>query len=289
MKILELEQGTPEWLKWRKTVITATECSILMGNNPWVTPYVCWQRKLGLVDEQETNEAMEKGKRLEPVARAQFILEYGIEMTPCVVESSEYSFLGASLDGISSCGGFILEVKCGGEKLYNSALKGEIPIYYMDQMQDQLLVTRAEKCFYYCFYESKGVCIEVFPDPEFEAKFIPKAREFLKCVAYCEPPSMQASDLMDKSSDFTWQNYASIYQEADTMIKELEKKKEQAKKQLVEMCADQNCIGSGLRVIKTIMRGRVDYDIIPELKDVDLNKYRKDSSFTWRVIIEVKK
>src|ERR1700743_3251665 len=119
MKVIELEQGSQEWLSWRKTVITATDCSSIMGNNPWTTAYKCWQRKVGLIEENKSNEAMERGKRLEPEARSQFTQQYGIDMTPVVVESTEYDFLGASLDGISIMGNYLLEIKCGGDKLHN--------------------------------------------------------------------------------------------------------------------------------------------------------------------------
>ena len=68
MKTIELEQGSNEWLSWRRTVITATDCSCIMGNNPWTTEYKCWQRKLELIPEQTSNYAMERGKRLEPVS-----------------------------------------------------------------------------------------------------------------------------------------------------------------------------------------------------------------------------
>lgn len=36
MKEIKLEQGTPEWLAWRRTVITATDASIILGNNPGI-------------------------------------------------------------------------------------------------------------------------------------------------------------------------------------------------------------------------------------------------------------
>ena len=140
MKIIKLEQGSPEWLSWRKMVITATDASIIMGNNPWDTPYSCWQRKLGLIEEKKSNEAMERGKRLEPEARDKFNALHGFNMEPAVVESTEHEFLGASLDGITLLGGMLLEIKCGGSKLHDMAVRGEIPAYYRDQMQHQLLV-----------------------------------------------------------------------------------------------------------------------------------------------------
>jgi putative phage-type endonuclease len=285
MKIIELEQGSPEWLSWRKTVITATDASIIMGNNPWDTPYSCWQRKLGLIEEKKSNEAMERGKRLEPEARAKFISEYGINMVPVVVESSEFEFLGASLDGISQLGGSVLEIKCGGSKLHAMAERGEIPAYYRDQMQHQLLVTGAEKCFYYSYNGTNGIPIEVFPDPEYRVKFLPKAREFWRCVAFSEAPALEDADYQDMSGDGTWVHFATDYKNLCKRIKDLEEIKEGCRNELLKLCGDKNCLGQGLRVMKTTMRGRVDYDSIPEIQGVDLEKYRKGSTESWKVLV----
>jgi putative phage-type endonuclease len=284
MKKIELEQGSPEWLAWRKTVITATDASILMGNNPWETPYKCWQRKLGLIEEKVSNDAMERGKRLEPAARAQFIQDFGIDMIPMVVESSEFDFLGASLDGISSLGGTLLEIKCGGAKLHDMACRGEIPAYYQDQMQHQLLVTGADKCIYYSYDGNNGVSIEVFPDPNFKKDFIPKAREFWKCVALNEPPALTDSDYRDMSSDLSWSQWAEEYKKLCKQIKTLEEIKESYRKELLKLCRDENCSGYGIKVMKTIMPGRINYDAIPELKGLDLKPYRKPSSVVWKVL-----
>jgi putative phage-type endonuclease len=285
MKEIKLEQGSDAWLSWRKTVITATDASIIMGNNPWTTPYICWQRKLGLIEEMKSNEAMERGKHLEPEAREQFIERHGIPMLPTVVESTVYEFLGASLDGISQEGTSILEIKCGGSKLHDMAAKGEIPVYYQDQMQHQLLVTGADKCFYYSYDGKDGICIEVFPDPEFKAKFIPKARDFWRCVALNEAPALQDSDYKDMSNDPSWRQWATEYKKLCKQIKNLDETKESHRKELLKMCGNNSCLGEGIKVMKTTMRGRVDYDQIPEIKGVDLDKYRKESTTTWKILV----
>ena len=285
MKEIKLEQGSAEWLSWRKTVITATDASILMGNNPWDTPYQCWQRKLGLIEEKKSNEAMERGKRLEPEARAQFIERHGIQMEPMVVESTEFDFLGASLDGIDFLGNALLEIKCGGEKLHSMARRGEIPAYYKDQMQHQLLVTGASRCYYYSYDGTDGICIEVLPDPEFKAIFMPKAREFWKCVALGEPPALQDRDYKDMSEFGPWEIIASEYRRINEEIKKLEEIREIHRKEIIRLCGDQNCLGNGIRVMKSTMRGRVAYDEIPELQGVDVDKYRKNPITMWKIMV----
>lgn len=288
MKIIELDQGSPEWLSWRKTVITATDASAIMGNNPWTTPYKCWQRKLGLVEEKKSNDAMERGKKLEPEARDLFIQKFGINMTPRVIESEEFNFLGASLDGLSDCKKYILEIKCGGSGLHNQAKHGIVPDYYLDQIQHQLLVTRCEKAFYYSYNGSEGVYIEVLPDPEWENKFMPKARDFWKGIAFFEPPALKESDYKCMRDNLDWNEYSRLYQETDASLKALEEKKDYLRKKLIELCANQSCVGNGIKIVKSIMRGRVAYDEIPEIKSVDLDKYRKGSTETWKILLDPK-
>jgi putative phage-type endonuclease len=287
MKVIKLEQGSQEWLSWRKTVITATDCPAILGSSPWSTAYKCWQKKLDLIPEQKTNDAMERGKRLEPFIRDRFIKKFGINMTPIVVESSEYEFLGASLDGLSDCGKYILEIKTGGHKLYQMAKDGVVPQYYLDQMQHQLLVTGAEKCFYQVGSEdeTKDIIIDVYPQADFAKNFIPVARAFLKCIAFNEPPALQDSDYKNMSDEPAWKGYAREYRKLNDQIKNLEEIKESYRKELLKLCGDQNCSGEGLRVMKTTMRGRVDYDAIPELQGIDVDKYRKNSTSSWKIMV----
>ncbi len=287
MKIIDLVQGSEAWLSWRKTVITATDCPAILGSSPWTTAYKCWQRKLDLVPAQESNEAMERGTRLEPLIRERFISRHGLNMKPVVVESSEYNFLAASLDGLSDCGKYILEIKTGGQKLYKMAHEGTIPAYYMDQIQHQLLVTGVEKCFYMVGSEdeSKDIVIEVSPLSEFAKTYIPVARAFLKCVAFNEPPALQESDYKDMTNEPQWCNYADEYRKLNEQIKALEMVKESYRQELLNLCHDQNCQGNGIKIIKTNQRGRVAYDEIPEIKGVDLEKYRKGSTPIWKIMV----
>jgi putative phage-type endonuclease len=284
MKKIDLEQGSQEWLSWRKTVITATDCPAILGSSPWSTAYKCWQKKKGFLEEKETNEAMERGKRLEPEARAQFCERYGITMNPMVVESSEFDFLGASLDGISSLGNHILEIKCGGSVLHNQASNGIIPQYYLDQIQHQLLVTRAEKGYYYSYNGKDGICIEVLPEPNFEERFMPKAREFLRCIAFDESPSLQEGDYRNMVDEPLWRDYAIEYRKVCDQIKHLEEMKEKYRKEILKLCREGNCIGNGIKVMKTLMKGRIAYDEIPEIRNVDLEKYRKNSITIWKIL-----
>ena len=127
--------------------------------------------------------------------------------------------------------------------------------------------------------------LEVFPDPEFKTKFLTKAREFWKCVAFNEPPALQDSDYKDMSNEPSWKRYSEEYRNLCEQIKDLEEMKEYHRKELLKLCDDQNCLGEGIKVMKTVMRGRIDYDKIPEIKGLDLDQYRKNSITTWKIFV----
>ncbi len=129
------------------------------------------------------------------------------------------------------------------------------------------------------------IVIEVYLNPEFSKTYIPIARAFWKCVAFNESPPLQDSDYKNMSHEPIWKEFSKEYRKINEEIKNLEAMKENYRKELLALCGDQNCMGEGIKVIKTIMRGRVDYDKIPEIKDIDLDKYRKNSSTTWKILV----
>lgn len=283
MKKVEFEQGSQEWLNWRKKLLTATDAAMLLGVSPYVTPFKGWQRKVGQAEEQAVNSAMLRGQRDEPVARSMFIEQYGINMTPCCIESDLYNFIGASLDGISDCGKYLLEIK-------SQRPVDSVPEFHMHQMQHQLLSTdnTAEKCFYVTIWDGKIYTIEVYPNAEWMKEYIPKAREFWKGVIFYEPPAMTSKDYKDMNGQNAWNSYANEYRKAAEQIKTLEKIKDSYRDELVKMCGEDSCFGGGIKVMKKVIKGRIDYESVPELNGIDLEKYRKSSSSSWAIMLEQK-
>ena len=189
MKRINLEQDTPEWLAWRKTVITATEAASIMGMSPYVSLMDVYKGKFGEGEEFVPNDATKHGKSLEPFAREYFVKTKGIEVSPACIESDEYYFLGASLDGISSCGEVLLEIKCPyRRKNHDLAKQGIILPYYLAQIQHQFICSRAKICYFLSYTKDDQVIIEVKPNPEFEEKYIEKAKKFWDDVLNFTPP-----------------------------------------------------------------------------------------------------
>lgn len=170
MKIISLDQGTTEWLKWRQDKITATAASVLTGHNPWQTSLDLWNDMQGISPPKESNPAMKRGTELEPVARKLFEEQSGLEFIPICCESDENPWQAASLDGWNEENKIILEIKCPGEITHQAAVNGIVPDYYRDQIMHQFAVTGAIKAFYVSYrpeHTQKLAVVEVKPDLEY--------------------------------------------------------------------------------------------------------------------------
>ena len=148
---VNIDQGTADWLSWRNGIVSATDSGVIMELNPWKTVQQLWAEKLGLIDPSPINAAMQRGMDMEPEARAAFMRETGIAVEPQCWQSDQHAWMGASLDGISTCGRYIVEIKCPGEGTHSKARAGRVPDYYYPQLQHQLAVTGCEKVFYYSY------------------------------------------------------------------------------------------------------------------------------------------
>lgn len=182
--ILGLEQGSNSWLRWRQTKITATNASVIMRMNPWVSRKELWQEKTLGWEKTFTDKQlalMANGTRLEPIAREEFTKHTGIVLEPKIGVHSMYDFLGASFDGISEDNQVVLEIKCG-KKAFEMALDGIIPPYYLAQISHQLMVADGLSAYYYAFDGETGVLLEVMRDRDFEEKMLEEELIFWDCI-----------------------------------------------------------------------------------------------------------
>lgn len=176
---LELVQGTPQWLELRKTKITATDAAVILGASPWKTKHQLYHEKLSDAPPAPPNSYMQRGIDLEPSARELFIITSGIEVFPRVVIND---WAMASLDGMSSCEKYIVEIKCPGSKAHKMAVSGKIPDYYYPQLQHQMYVCGVQMAYYFSFDGIDGVTIEVPRDQEYIEKMVDEELKFYYCL-----------------------------------------------------------------------------------------------------------
>lgn len=108
LKLTELEQGSQEWHALRKTKITATDSTVIMGASHWKTKLQLYHEKLSNDPPEPNNERMQRGHDLEPVARELYNIQTWSDMKPVVIVKD---WQMASLDGRDARSGRIVEIK----------------------------------------------------------------------------------------------------------------------------------------------------------------------------------
>ncbi len=284
---IELIQGTPEWHALRKTKITATDAAIIMGQSHWKTRIELYHDKLSSEPPMAPNARMQRGLDLESAARELFTLKTGIELIPKddprnVVIHPEKNWMMASLDAVSVCGNYTAEIKCPGEKDHNTALQGKVPDHYFPQVQHQFEVRKPKKHYYFSFDGFDGPILEVKPDWEYIKNMIEEEYKFYQCLITRTPPEPAEGDYIEREDDL-WRQCASNWMGVTSQIKDLEKQEEELRKQLVFLSGESNTKGAGISLCQVQRKGLVDYSKVPELKGIDLDKYRKGSTTSWRI------
>lgn len=283
MKTVIFEQGSKEWHDWRRNGLGASDAPIIMGVSPWKTPYQLWLEKTGQNDDNSTATIWQKrGIELEEKARALYIRETGIHVMPLCAEHDEINWLHASFDGITLSEDMIVEIKCPSHKDHSIALQGKIPDKYYPQLQHQMIVSSCDKAHYYSFDGEEGVLVEVDADVQYQFDLMQKLILFWKNVEQRRPPEIDENEHIYIDSD-EFSIAARKWKEAQRDLEIAKIKEKEAKENLLSHTDDGNCFGAGVRCTRIQRQGNIDYNSIPELANLDLDKYRKPSIGYWKV------
>jgi len=180
--IVNIEQGTTEWLDWRMQGIGASDAPAIMGENPWKTPKRLLKEKLE-GSNLRPNEAMKRGITLEPEARRSYEQKVGVQVPPICIQSNKYSWLRASLDGLSEDGNLIVEIKCGESVYRKSASSGEVPVYYYGQLQHMLAIINLPCIDFWCYLPDRPeVHLAISKDDAYIKRLIQAEHSFWKEV-----------------------------------------------------------------------------------------------------------
>lgn len=148
---LVLDQDSPEWHKLRRSKITATSCAAICGFDSYKTVHDVYDFLVNERPIEPMNEAMKRGKELEPEACRLISLQLGKEFKPTVVLHDKEQWAMASLDGLSVDDSAIIEIKCPGTRKHTEHIEGIISTSYQYQMLWQMICTGLDKCTF-CSY-----------------------------------------------------------------------------------------------------------------------------------------
>lgn len=150
MKVHNVQQGTPEWHALRSSYFTASEAPAMMGASKFQTRNdLLTMKKTGIVPDvtPQQQAAFDRGHITEEMARPLVEEMIGEELYPIVGTSGN---LLASLDGATMLGDVLFEHKLWNEKVVTQIRAGELDPHYYWQLEQQLLVSGAERVIFVC-------------------------------------------------------------------------------------------------------------------------------------------
>lgn len=215
MKIHNLIQGSPEWLAYRAKHFNASDAPAMMGCSPYKTrAQLLREMHTGVAAEVDvaTQKRFDNGHRVEELARPLAEEFIGEELYPVVGSSGK---LSASYDGLT------LDERQGFEhKALNDALRAAfaamaskhgagnvdallLPIYHRVQMEQQLLVSGAERILFMASeWKADDELVEemhcwYYPDHGLRANIIDGWAQFERDLAAYVPPEATAPAVAD--------------------------------------------------------------------------------------------
>lgn len=148
MILLDVKQGSPEWIAARIGIPTASHFGRILTPATRKVSAQAKEYMMSLLAEWLIGEPadvavtgfMDRGTELEPLARAWYANERDVEVKPvgCVLRDDR--LVGASPDGLVGEDGS-LEIKCPSAKVHVSYLLEGLPTTYFAQIQGALWLT----------------------------------------------------------------------------------------------------------------------------------------------------
>lgn len=280
---IDIEIGSDEWKSLRRKCVTATDIPVLM-NVGFETPYQRWMKKI-TGEETEQNDDMKRGIELEPYVRSLAEERFQTVFYPETHVHAQKSWALASLDGLSP-NGLLIEIKCPRLKGHSIAVMGIIPEYYFPQVQWQMYVVGVKSMQFLSYFEGDLVNVEVHRDDLYLQDVIRKAEEFYDCIVNLRAPALTEKDVKEVVMDESFEAAAQEWMAAKAHLDQWEMMEKEARAKLQAYAQKGSVKGYGIKVMKLIRSGNVDYSAIPELKNVDLNQYRKKPTEYFRISLE---
>lgn len=196
MQIINVTQGSQAWLDLRATKFTASEAPAMMG----VSKYQSRDALLKMKATGETPEVSSyqekifaKGHATEEAARPLVENIIGDELFPATAISDEYDWMLASFDGITMMEDVVFEHKLFNQGLYERVLANDLEPHYYWQLEQQLLVSGAEKAIFVCSDGTSDnfASCEYYSQPERRDQLVAGWQQFKKDLAnYGDKPEV---------------------------------------------------------------------------------------------------
>lgn len=286
MRIVNLDQRTDEWKRWRRQGITATDAAVLAGS-PYKTPWRLWMEKTGkaLEPDLSQNPRVRYGVEHEDDARALFEQKHGQLVMPACGESDENPVFRASFDGLTFADEPV-EIKCPSrpvlEEVKTLGRESSAFKLYLPQLQYQMLVSGASRGWlvFYDGREEEGgeariIDFEVQRDNAFLEALKATCLEFYDCVVNLKEPAKDEKRDLFVPSEADLGEWLAAAQQFLRCQKEIERHTEAIAElkalQTTAQDALKRIMGGhcqaefgGIAVSRSVVKGKVNYFALTE-------------------------
>ncbi len=287
MKIIPLEQGSESWLEYRREHIMASMAPVIMGVSPYQTRLELYNNIINKV-EQKQNPAMRMGSEREKEAREWMEKQFDVKFSPCVVESDEFPWMAASLDGMSESGQTIIEIKWNNKESHAMALIGNVPVHHMTQLQHQMAVCNLFTVWYVSCHGDHKHCFLLHRDKDYIDKMVDAEIEFLDMIVQRIPPETTQKDINENPPTITSQGpdfdvMCAEYLRISEEISSLTETKKDIMDYLKSKIGKTGCT-ENYSLKKSIVKGSYDYALYFKANPLEVQRlFKKPDTESWRI------
>lgn len=276
-------QGSDAWHKLRCEKIGASASPALLAVHPYMTEKDVYEQMM-FGKKSYVNKAMTYGTEQEPIARNYYNSTFLTDYEPVVCVNDQFPYMMASLDGWETASNTILEIKCPGDKVFNECLKDKVPLHWKYQIQHQLLVSGAEFAKLFIWKDEEHKQLIIYSRDGKMMGEIQKACEkfYNENLLQFQIPEAKENDYpLDEDEEL--KSLVDQYINARDLKKEYETLEEVLKEQIVLNCKGNPKRTPNAVIEKFEVKGRIDYELIEELKNLDVEQYRKPPTIRWKI------
>lgn len=286
MREVKAEQRSAKWFEARKGRITGSRIGAILGLSPFrnrddvlramVREYHCYP------SEFEGNQATQWGQFNEESAFFAACCETGIDFNDCgLFIHPEHDWLAASPDGVSdNC---VLEIKCPYSKRETGNFKSVFEQHhYYAQVQYEMYCTGKDKAIFFQ-WSLRGCKVERI---DIDLEFINKTLEDLHAfyLQYLNEIKAPQKHLEPKRKNVEID--VEPYLQAKKTYEMAKLAFENRRDELLDAAkaTGRELVSFGqVNAALVTRKGAIDYKKIPELENVDLEKYRKKDTQFWKL------
>jgi len=289
MITINYRQGSETWKDWRRNKLSASMAPEMMGQGYKSRKHSIENFGKDIEVSPFLQELFDRGHRAEEAARKKAYEIAGEELLPVTGQIEDTDFpqeasldhikeldgrLTASFDGLSFDKSIIWEHKLWKPAIQERIDVGHIPIQYRIQMEQQMLISGAQKALFMASDPDNGeMCFQWHePDMELRMRILDGWMSWLK--------DLEQYSVIDCSEDKSWLDMEESLSAAESELESAKKKYEDIRALAAAFANGRRVIGRQYQVSTFMRQGNISYaKAFKELKiEADLEPFRGKST-----------